>query len=62
VEYRRGHGVGGSNVFSRGIKLHVDIIPTDQSESPDSPFFFVQFTLNTGRFYRINEFKSKLLD
>lgn len=47
VEYRRGHSVG-SNVFSRGIKLHVDIIPTEQVSSTDAPFFFVQFTLNAG--------------
>ncbi|KAI6187771.1 Protein kinase domain-containing protein [Aphelenchoides besseyi] len=54
VEYRRGHSVGGG-VFSRGVKLHVDIIPTEQSES-ENPFFFVQFTLNAGpvrRFRRL---------
>lgn len=47
VEYRRGHSVG-SNVFSRGIKLHVDIIPTEQPSANDAPFFFVQFTLDAG--------------
>ncbi|CAD5219995.1 unnamed protein product [Bursaphelenchus xylophilus] len=51
VEYRRGSTMG----FSRGIKLHVDIIATDQSDS-SSPFFFVQFTLTAGpvrRFRRL---------
>ncbi|CAD5213899.1 unnamed protein product [Bursaphelenchus okinawaensis] len=51
VEYRRGSTMG----FSRGIKLHVDILSTDQSDTA-SPFYFVQFTLTAGpvrRFRRL---------
>uniref|UniRef100_A0A915EEP6 non-specific serine/threonine protein kinase n=1 Tax=Ditylenchus dipsaci TaxID=166011 RepID=A0A915EEP6_9BILA len=47
VEYKRGPAMGGG-VFSRGIKMQVDIVTTDRSGNPDKPFFVVQFTLHTG--------------
>ncbi|KAI1725836.1 protein kinase domain-containing protein [Ditylenchus destructor] len=63
VEYKRGPAMGGG-VFSRGIKMQVDIITTDRSNNPDNPFFVVQFTLHTGpvrRFRRLVEHMSSIL-
>ena len=56
-------GMGGS-VFSRGVKMQVDIITTGESGSPTHPFFVVQFTLHTGpvrRFRRLVDHISSIL-
>lgn len=48
VEYKRvGPSIGGS-VFSRGVKMQVDIVTTERSGSLEHPFFVVNFTLHTG--------------
>ncbi|KAH7718463.1 Protein kinase [Aphelenchoides avenae] len=63
VEYKRGPTVGGS-VFSRGVKMQVDIVTTERSGSADHPFYVVQFTLLAGpvrRFRRLVEHMSTLL-
>lgn len=63
VEYKRGPTVGGS-VFSRGVKMQVDIVTTERSGSAEHPFYVVQFTLLAGpvrRFRRLVEHMSTLL-
>jgi len=63
VEYKRGPAVGGG-VFSRGVKMQVDIIVSAQSESPDRPLYVVQFTLLAGptrRFRRLVDHLSAVL-
>uniref|UniRef100_A0AC35ESN8 Serine/threonine-protein kinase BRSK2 n=1 Tax=Panagrolaimus sp. PS1159 TaxID=55785 RepID=A0AC35ESN8_9BILA len=63
VEYKRGPAVGGG-VFSRGVKMQVDIIVSNQSESPDRPLYVVQFTLLAGptrRFRRLVDHLSAVL-
>lgn len=52
VEYKRGTTMGGG-VFSRGVKMHVDIMMSGQSESIDNPLYVVQFTLLAGMFFRM---------
>ncbi|CAI2358076.1 unnamed protein product [Caenorhabditis sp. 36 PRJEB53466] len=49
VEYKRGPTVGGS-VFSRGIKMNVDIIPSPQQVvmAGETPTYVVQFVLLAG--------------
>lgn len=65
VEYKRGPTVGGS-VFSRGIKMNVDIIPSPQQVvmAGETPTYVVQFTLLAGpvrRFKRLVEHLSAIL-
>lgn len=54
----------GGGVFSRGIKMQVDIVSTERSGSVEHPFFVVQFSLHTGpirRFRRLVEHLSTIL-
>uniref|UniRef100_A0A7E4VFW7 non-specific serine/threonine protein kinase n=1 Tax=Panagrellus redivivus TaxID=6233 RepID=A0A7E4VFW7_PANRE len=63
VEYKRGPAVGGG-VFSRGVKMQVDIIVSAHSDSPDRPLYVVQFTLLAGptrRFRRLVDHLSAVL-
>ncbi|CAA94127.2 Serine/threonine kinase SAD-1 [Caenorhabditis elegans] len=65
VEYKRGPTVGGS-VFSRGIKMNVDIIPSPQQVviAGETPTYVVQFVLLAGpvrRFKRLVEHLSAIL-
>uniref|UniRef100_A0AC34REG7 Protein kinase domain-containing protein n=1 Tax=Panagrolaimus sp. JU765 TaxID=591449 RepID=A0AC34REG7_9BILA len=63
VEYKRGPAVGGG-VFSRGVKMQVDIIVSAQSESAERPLYVVQFTLLAGptrRFRRLVDHLSAVL-
>uniref|UniRef100_A0A914DLW6 non-specific serine/threonine protein kinase n=1 Tax=Acrobeloides nanus TaxID=290746 RepID=A0A914DLW6_9BILA len=63
VEYKRGPTMGGS-VFSRGVKMQVDIMMSGQSESIDNPLYVVQFTLLAGpvrRFKRLVEHLAAVL-
>lgn len=61
VEYKRGPS---GSMFSRGIKLQVDIVTTERSGSLEHPFYVVQFSLHTGpvrRFKRLVEHLSTIL-
>ncbi|TMS37184.1 hypothetical protein L596_004164 [Steinernema carpocapsae] len=65
VEYKRGPTVGGG-VFSRGIKMQVDIIvsPQNSPTNIDAPMYVVQFTLLAGpvrRFRRLVDHLSSIL-
>ncbi|CAB3401032.1 unnamed protein product [Caenorhabditis bovis] len=64
VEYKRGSTVGGS-VFSRGVKMNVDIIASPQQVmTGDTPTYVVQFTLLAGpvrRFKRLVDHLSAIL-
>uniref|UniRef100_A0A1I7V3P4 non-specific serine/threonine protein kinase n=1 Tax=Caenorhabditis tropicalis TaxID=1561998 RepID=A0A1I7V3P4_9PELO len=65
VEYKRRPTVGGS-VFSRGIKMNVDIIPSPQQVviAGETPTYVVQYTLLAGpvrRFKRLVEHLSAIL-
>ncbi|CAI5454938.1 unnamed protein product [Caenorhabditis angaria] len=65
VEYKRGPTVGGS-VFSRGVKMNVDIIASPQQVvmAGETPTYVVQFTLLAGpvrRFKRLVEHLSAIL-
>ncbi|PAV64771.1 hypothetical protein WR25_26259 isoform A [Diploscapter pachys] len=65
VEYKRGPTVGGS-VFSRGVKMTVDIIPSPQQimHAGEMPTYVVQFTLLAGpmrRFKRLVDHLSAIL-
>lgn len=65
VEYKRGPTAGGS-VFSRGIKMNVDVIPSPQQVvmAGETPTYVVQFVLLAGpvrRFKRLVEHLSAIL-
>ncbi|KAF8354125.1 sad-1 [Pristionchus pacificus] len=65
VEYKRGPTAGGS-VFSRGVKMNVDILPGNQNVNApgEPPMYVVQFTLLAGpvrRFKRLVEHLSAIL-
>uniref|UniRef100_A0A1I7ZBP5 non-specific serine/threonine protein kinase n=1 Tax=Steinernema glaseri TaxID=37863 RepID=A0A1I7ZBP5_9BILA len=65
VEYKRGPTVGGG-VFSRGIKMQVDIIisPQNPHTNSETPMYVVQFTLLAGpvrRFRRLVDHLSSIL-
>uniref|UniRef100_A0A1I7X8U2 non-specific serine/threonine protein kinase n=1 Tax=Heterorhabditis bacteriophora TaxID=37862 RepID=A0A1I7X8U2_HETBA len=65
VEYKRGPTVGGS-VFSRGVKMNVDIMASPQQVvvAGEAPTYVVQFTLLAGpvrRFKRLVEHLSSIL-
>ncbi|KAK0397631.1 hypothetical protein QR680_002198 [Steinernema hermaphroditum] len=65
VEYKRGPTVGGG-VFSRGIKMQVDIIISPQNSpiNTETPMYVVQFTLLAGpvrRFRRLVDHLSSIL-
>ncbi|CAJ0951132.1 unnamed protein product, partial [Mesorhabditis belari] len=63
VEYKRGPTYGGS-VFSRGVKMNVDIITSPQQSPSEPPMYVVQFSLLAGpvrRFKRLVEHLSSIL-
>ncbi|EPB76312.1 kinase domain protein [Ancylostoma ceylanicum] len=66
VEYKRGPTVGGG-VFSRGVKMNVDIVSSPQQVvvmAGESPTYVVQFVLLAGpvrRFKRLVEHLSSIL-
>uniref|UniRef100_A0A0K0G4V0 non-specific serine/threonine protein kinase n=1 Tax=Strongyloides venezuelensis TaxID=75913 RepID=A0A0K0G4V0_STRVS len=63
VEYKRGPTVGGG-VFSRGIKMQVDILLSPHVNNPSTPIYVVQFTLLAGplrRFKRLVDHLSVVL-
>ncbi|CAJ0562227.1 unnamed protein product, partial [Mesorhabditis spiculigera] len=63
VEYKRGPTYGGS-VFSRGVKMNVDIINSTQQLPGEAPMYVVQFSLLAGpvrRFKRLVEHLTSVL-
>uniref|UniRef100_A0A158R3W9 non-specific serine/threonine protein kinase n=1 Tax=Syphacia muris TaxID=451379 RepID=A0A158R3W9_9BILA len=65
IEYKRGPTVGG-NVFSRGVKMQVDIIESPHAgrSADGEPVYVVQFTLIAGpvrRFRRLVDHLSSVL-
>ncbi|VDK84235.1 unnamed protein product [Litomosoides sigmodontis] len=65
VEYKRGPTAGGG-VFSRGVKMQVDIVQTAHrtASSEESPMYVIQFSLLTGpvrRFRRLVDHLTAIL-